>query len=764
MLSWEQVAVKTHMNREHPYSGLFVFEREKRIALLYHLGVGRAAALGLAESNDGANFVSTRKAVAFVSKTGSKRSIEEASAFRVSRIGKELLLSFLTGSDGILGIAASRTGLEWKIITSVRGFSHPTVFTTLPKSTGKNLKKTPADIAAFSGSGRKFVTLATSDKTFGKWDDRGVVLEARPSHFDASSIVPMYAAATKQGILLTYTAKNQQGLLVVGAAIFDPEHPETLLWRSSAPLWTAPASWYGKSASVLGGAQIGKYFYGYFQRENEDVETFPMSRLWETYIPIPAAKTKKKAPAKKIAKKVVPAELPHRLARHPKNPIIEPREEHSWESLATFNSAALELDGKVHLLYRAQGHDGVSVLGYALSRTGVTVDERSSDPAFVPSQPFEIRKKGTLRTPLPYVSGGGWGGCEDPRITRIGSTIYLIYVAFDGAHLPGVALTSIRESDFLKKRWAWRTPQLISRPGEIQKNWVIFPEKVRGKYAILHGVSPNISIEYLDSLDDFDGSKHIKSLPSHGGAGYRETDRQHHWDNIMRGAGAPPIRTERGWVVLYHAMDYRDPGKYKIGAMLLDLESPEKILHRSPEPILEPEAEYENNGHKQGVVYACGAVVKDGTLFVYYGASDKTLAVATAPTRQLSRCAHAQPPLPPEKDYPHIVRPKPKHLLSFTSPSCRSSNDHSKIPSSSPKATSPGRPKAPSTAAPSGRKPKRISYTGRSRSRCSMTMGLGFRCPRSVTRKAKTVSTSGIIARSSCRKKRGIGMDARIHA
>jgi len=634
------------MNREHRYSGLFVFEREKKIALLYHLGTGRTAALGLAESDDGKSFVSTRKAVSFVSKTGSKRSIEEASSFRVSRLGKEVFLSFLSGDDKTLTIATSKSGLEWKIIGGAKDFSHPTVFATLPKNSKGTTKKSSAEIAAFSGSGRKFITLATSDQTFKKWNDHGVVLEARPRLFDASSLAPMYATTTHHGVLLVYTAKNQQGLIAVGAALFDPIHPETVLWRSSSPLWTAPASWYGKTVSLLGGAQIGKYFYGYFQRENEDVETFPMSRLWETYSPLAATKAKGKAPAKKTAKKIVPAELPHRLARHPENPIIEPREGHAWESLATFNSAALEIDGKIHLLYRAQGHDGVSVLGYALSRSGVTIDERSSDPAFVPSQPFETRKSGAPRIPLPYVSGGGWGGCEDPRITRIGNTIYLIYVAFDGAHLPGVALTSIQKSDFLKKHWAWRTPQLISRPGEIQKNWVIFPEKVRGKYAILHGVSPNISIEYLDSLDDFDGSKHIQSLPSHGGAGYRETNRQHHWDNIMRGAGAPPIKTERGWIVLYHAMDYRDPGKYKIGAMLLDLENPEKILHRSSEPVLEPDAPYENNGHKQGVVYACGAVVKDGRLFVYYGASDKTLAVATAPLDSfLDALIHNRPSL-----------------------------------------------------------------------------------------------------------------------
>lgn len=227
-------------------------------------------------------------------------------------------------------------------------------------------------------------------------------------------------------------------------------------------------------------------------------------------------------------------------------------------------------------------------------------------------------------------SGGGTGGCEDPRLVEIDGTVYLIYVAFDGSHPPGVALASISKQHFLEKRWRWSTPRLISRPGQIQKNWVLFPEKINGKYAILHGLTPEIKIEYLDSLTDLGKTRCIESLSSHGGRGYIDTDRLAAWDNIVRGAGAPPVRTDAGWLVFYHGMDMRDPGKYKVGAMLLDLRHPERILRRALEPVLEPETEYENSGHKRGVVYVCGAVVKDGTLFVYYGASDRTSAVATA--------------------------------------------------------------------------------------------------------------------------------------
>ncbi len=611
---------KKNMNKSHRYLGLFVFAHEKKLHLLYRLNAENTGTLGLAESADGTSFAATGKAVSFISKSGTKKSTGEISSFRAGQLGGDLVLTFLKDGSESLGFASSKNGFRWKISGSTREFTHPTVLAEIP-GVSKTAKKR---VAAFSGSGRKFITLSVSDKTFKKWDDRGVVLEVRPRLFDASSIIPMHAAKTRHGLLLAYTAKNQQGLLTIGAALFDPEDPETVLWRTNSPLWTAPASWYGKSVSILGGAQIGKYFYGYFQREGEDVETFPMSRLWETYSPPKKKPTKKTALAAKTGHTAkTPAAVPHRLVRHHENPILMPRSEHSWEALSAFNAAAVCLDDRIHLLYRAQGHDGISVLGYAGSDDGTTIAERLPDPVFVPSNPFDHRKKGTPPFSYPYLSGGGWGGCEDPRIARVGRTLYMTYVAFNGIHPPGVALATISVADFLKKRWnGWSTPKLISRPGTMQKNWVVFPEKIHGKYAVLHNISPEIRIEYLDSLD---GDITIDSLPPRRGP--KDAER---WDNIVRGVGAPPIRTEAGWIVFYHAMDDRDPNKYKIGAMLLDLRDPETVLARAVDPVLEPETEYENHGHKQGVVYVCGAVVKNGTIFVYYGASDKTLAVATA--------------------------------------------------------------------------------------------------------------------------------------
>lgn len=335
-------------------------------------------------------------------------------------------------------------------------------------------------------------------------------------------------------------------------------------------------------------------------------------------------KTIKKVPTKvripvgikKISRK---KKLPVELKRDSHNPIITPRA-YSWESKATLNPAAFEANGKIHLVYRAIGNDDSSVLGYAGSYDGYNITDRPEN--FIFRRYFA--KTDTSVLPLDYISGGGWnGGCEDPRLTRIDDIVYMIYTAFDGWGSVRITLTSIKLDDFEKKKWKWKNPVMISPPGEIHKNWVLFPEKINGKYVILTSISPKILISYFGSLDELDGTKFIKSYyndnPAWGNS----------WDSSVRGVGPTPIKTDLGWLVLYHAMDKNDPNRYKIGAIILDLKNPANILFHSPSPILEPEEYYENNGYKWGVVYSCGAVVKDGTLFVYYGGADKVIGVAS---------------------------------------------------------------------------------------------------------------------------------------
>ena len=331
-------------------------------------------------------------------------------------------------------------------------------------------------------------------------------------------------------------------------------------------------------------------------------------------------KTKKLITAKtelkrKVQKKARKLANPTALVRIEQNPIISPRMENDWETWQTFNPGVVLLNNKVYFLYRAIGEDGISRLGYAVSSDGFTIDERLPYPV------YEHKTRERVFNIYSYFSGGSFGGAEDPRLVRIDEedVLYMTYTACDNGLRVG--LTSISVDDFLNKKWKWKPPVLISPPGEIHKNWLIFPEKINGKYAILHSIKPNIQIEYVDSLE-FDDNDYINSF--HGGG-----PRKGCWDKWIRGAGAPPIKTKDGWLLFYHAMD-NDWSKYKVGAILLDLDNPTKILCRAKEPVLEPEESYENSGSKPGIVYVSGAVVKDGNLLVYYGCSDSYVGVAHA--------------------------------------------------------------------------------------------------------------------------------------
>ena len=329
-------------------------------------------------------------------------------------------------------------------------------------------------------------------------------------------------------------------------------------------------------------------------------------------------RTVKKKPVKTLKKT-------SKLLRFHSNPIIEPRP-YSWESKATLNPAAFLADGKIHLIYRAIGDDDVSVLGYASSLNGYNLDERPIHSIYHKYGKF-IKSEELIN----YVSGGGWnGGCEDPRVTLIDDVVYMLYTAFDGWGSVRIALTSITLNDFKKKRWNWESPVLISPPSEIHKNWVLFPERINGKFAILHSISPEIMIDYFDSLDELDGEKFIYSI-------HQNDPRWQLRERGIRGVGPTPIKTRLGWLILYHVIEDHDPNRYKLFAMILDFKDPTKILYRLPGPILEPDKHYENEGFKSGVIYSCGAVVKpaspsqggDGELFVYYGGADSVVCVAT---------------------------------------------------------------------------------------------------------------------------------------
>ncbi len=292
-----------------------------------------------------------------------------------------------------------------------------------------------------------------------------------------------------------------------------------------------------------------------------------------------------------------------------KNPIIIPNKKNPWESKATFNPGVLRIKNTTYILYRTLSEDNTSSIGYAESKDGFNITKRLDQPIYIPREDFEIKK----------VSGGN-SGCEDPRLIKIGKIIYMCYTAFDSIGPPRVAVTSILEKDFLENNWKWEKPILLTPAGIDDKDTCIFPEKVNGKYFILHRVGDQICGDYLKSLN-FKKETVKKCIQIFG-------PRRNTWDSSKVGISAPPMKTKYGWLLLYHGVS-KSHSTYRVGAAMLDLKDPTIVLSRTADPIFEPEEQYEKIGIVNNVVFPCGMALNKGVLYIYYGGADKVVGVAT---------------------------------------------------------------------------------------------------------------------------------------
>jgi predicted GH43/DUF377 family glycosyl hydrolase len=317
----------------------------------------------------------------------------------------------------------------------------------------------------------------------------------------------------------------------------------------------------------------------------------------------------------KLEKELPPAGV---LKRSPFNPLLTPIKENHWESKYVLNCGSIRLDGLVHIIYRAVGEDGVSRLGLAISKDGLQIDERFPEPVFVPGHESESM------------------GCEDPRLIAIEDRVYMLYTAYDGI-TPQIAMASIAIDDLLNHRWGqWYRHGLVF-PGLPNKDAILFPERFNGKLAMYHRIIPSIWITFADTLE--------APWPKEGHHIVLGTRSGMMWDAVKIGAGAQPIKTKYGWLLIYHGVDYSLC--YRLGVFLTSLQNPTEVLYRSPNPILEPETSYEVgvSGHSwvPNVVFTCGAVsVNDkeildaeDEILVYYGGADTVIGVASATVRDL---------------------------------------------------------------------------------------------------------------------------------
>lgn len=298
---------------------------------------------------------------------------------------------------------------------------------------------------------------------------------------------------------------------------------------------------------------------------------------------------------------------PVKMQKFPQNPILTPIEKHAWEAGRVMNPAAVKIDKKIYLIYRAVSSKDVSTLGMAVTSDGIKIDERLPDPIYKPRESFESQ------------------GCEDPRVTIIGEKLYMCYTAWTGSGNTRVTLTSITLKDFLDRKWNWEKPTLITAPENYDKDACILPEKIAGEYVIFHRITPGISVDRSKDLT-FGESNWLRTksyiIP-----------RPNTWDDEKIGIGATPTKTKDGWLLIYHGVSNIDHF-YRAGAMMLDLHDPQIVIARTRYPILEPDEEFEKDNGR-GIVFPCGAVEMDDYLYVYYGAGDKNVSVAKLSLKEI---------------------------------------------------------------------------------------------------------------------------------
>ncbi len=294
--------------------------------------------------------------------------------------------------------------------------------------------------------------------------------------------------------------------------------------------------------------------------------------------------------------------------RRRKIPLIIPDPSVPWQAKAVFNPAALLLDGVVHIFYRAMSYDNTSVIGYAKSLDGISIHDMLEHPVYEPREPFERKCIADFNS-----------GCEDPRVTVIGDRMYLCYTAYDGEDAPKGATASIHLDDLREGKWFWSKADLITKDGIDDKDCALHPEIVNGKYMLYHRINHIIVVDFGET-PNFKERNNFINIPL-------LKARSDKWDSKKVGISAPPIKTEKGWILFYHGISHDNC--YRVGAVLLDLNDPTKVLTRTDKPLFEPVEEYEKKGQVPNVVFPCGAIVIKDTVFIYYGGADEVVNVAS---------------------------------------------------------------------------------------------------------------------------------------
>jgi len=334
------------------------------------------------------------------------------------------------------------------------------------------------------------------------------------------------------------------------------------------------------------------------------------------------------------------------------NPILKPDPKNVWRSLMVYNPGLLYENGVYHLFYRAVGGGWISKIGYAASKDG---------------KKFICDKKPLLSPKLAIEKNG----LEDPRITKINNLYYLTYTAYDGRSARLCLATSpdlknwTRQGEMMPA-WDFRRSHGFTvswdsaqKTPEAAEHWSkaggIFPEKIDDNFYMIFG------------------DRHIWLASSEDGIRWRPVykpflrPRPNFFDSAHIEMGPPPLKTKKGWLVLYHGIENKNSQiTYRLGFVLLDLKKPTKVLYRTPVPIFAPPAGHTPSGlvnilpggfktmetmgekklktliknankkHKlPRVIFCNGAVIVDDILKIYYGIGDTTIGTASVKLKYL---------------------------------------------------------------------------------------------------------------------------------
>ncbi|HUX95721.1 MAG TPA: glycoside hydrolase family 130 protein [Bacteroidales bacterium] len=289
------------------------------------------------------------------------------------------------------------------------------------------------------------------------------------------------------------------------------------------------------------------------------------------------------------------------IERYHNNPILT-KDDVPYPVATVHNAGVVKYNNRYIMIFRSHKLNGRSILGKAESDDGYNF-KVDKEPFMIPAAEGEFKEYEEY-------------GVEDPRIIFLDGEYLITYSAYSRY---GVRIGLAKTKDF---KYVERF-SLITEAD--YRNVVIFPEKINGLYARLdrpHSeISPwSIWISYSPDLRYWGESKLIMKPV------------QYHWDEMKIGPGAPPVKTARGWLSIYHGVfPTMDGCVYRLGVALHKLEDPSQIIAVGDEWILQPEEVYELTGYVHNVVFTCGAVPeKDGSIKIYWGGADKVMCVGTA--------------------------------------------------------------------------------------------------------------------------------------